>query len=53
MSASLPRGFCPECRTAGLASGLQACQSCAALVLIYARLGITRSLPADRQESPE
>jgi hypothetical protein len=53
MSATVPSGICPECRTAGLASGRQICQACAALVLIYARLGITRSRPAGRQGAPE
>ncbi len=53
MTASLPRGFCPERRTAALASGRQACQACAALVLIYARLGIPRSRPADTLRAPE
>jgi hypothetical protein len=53
MTASLPPGICPECRTAELVNGRQTCQSCAALALSYARLGITRSRPADRQDAPE
>ncbi len=53
MTASLPPGVCPECRTAELASGRQTCQACAALVLIYAHLGITRPRPAGRQGAPE
>ncbi len=51
MTASLPPGICPECRTP-LVSGRQACQVCAALALICARLGITRSRPAGRQGAP-
>jgi hypothetical protein len=53
MSATVPPVICAECRTAGLASGRPACQDCAALALICARLGITRSRPAGRQGAPE
>jgi hypothetical protein len=53
MSASLPQGICPECRTAELASGRQTCQACAALALIYTRPGITRPCPAGRLGAPE
>jgi hypothetical protein len=53
MTAILPPGICPECRTAVLVNGRQTCQSCAALVLIYARLGITRPCPAGRRGAPE
>jgi hypothetical protein len=53
MSATVPPVICAECRTAGLASGRPACQDCAALALIYARPGLTRSRPADPKGAPE
>jgi hypothetical protein len=53
MSATAPPAICPACRTAELANGRPAGQVRAALALIYARPGITRSRPADRQGAPE
>ena len=39
---------CPDCGTAELKDGRQLCQSCAALIVIRAREGLTRYEP-DRE----
>ncbi len=51
MSATVPP-VCPR-RDRRACQRPAACQACAALALIYARPGITRTRPADRQGAPE